>query len=198
MPEFLDHETLLRILQSGTILLVAYLLFIGLRGRAHAFAKWANLPRLAFTPVLLTLRYGILVVAILLVLGRWGFQVDTLLAVLGTVLGLVAIGFVAVWSVLSNFLCAFVLVLFKPFAVGDELELTGGDGVKGRVIDMSLLFTTLEVGPGETILVPNNTFFQRIFRRRVGTVTVGLDYQLRQERPMQAAGEPVSQARPAA
>lgn len=57
--------------------------------------------------------------------------------------------------------------------------------MKGKVVDLSLLFTTLEVGPGETFLVPNNTFFQRIFRRRAGTVTVGLDYQLRQDQPMQ-------------
>lgn len=186
---FLDHDTRLRVLQSALILLVAWLLFVGLRGRILAFARWANLPRLAFAPVRLTLRYGILALAFVLVLGRWGFQIDTLLAVLGTILGLVAIGFVAVWSVLSNFLCAFVLVLFKPFAVGDEVELSGGDGVKGRVIDLNLLFTTLDAGTGETVLVPNNTFFQRIFRRRAGTVTVGLDYQLRQDRPMQADGE---------
>lgn len=195
MPEFLDRETLIRLLQSGLILLVAFLLFVGLRGRIQAFAQWANLPRLAFTPVRLILRYGILLVAVVLVLGRWGFQIDTLLAVLGTILGLVAIGFVAVWSVLSNFLCAFVLVLFKPFAVGDEVELVGGEGVKGRVIDLSLLFTTLEVGPGETVLIPNNMFFQRIFRRRCGTVTVGLDYQLRQDRPLQATTEAAAHSR---
>jgi len=194
--DLFDRETLVRIIQSGLILLVAFLLFVGLRGRIQAFARWANLPRLAFAPVRLTLRYGILAVAVVLVLGRWGFEVDTLLAVLGTILGLVAIGFVAVWSVLSNFLCAFVLVLFKPFAVGDEVELVGADGVKGRVVDLSLLFTTLEFGPGETVLVPNNIFFQRIFRRRAGTVTVGLDYQLGQDRPMQAAGETAGEARP--
>jgi small-conductance mechanosensitive channel len=194
--DLLDRETLVRLTQSGVILLVAFLLFNGLRGRILAFARWANLPRLALAPVRLTLRYGILAVAVVLVLGRWGFEVDTLLAVLGTILGLVAIGFVAVWSVLSNFLCAFVLVLFKPFAVGDEVELMGGDGVKGKVVDLSLLFTTLEVGPDETVLVPNNLFFQRIVRRRAGTVTVGLDYQLRQDRPMQAAGDPDPRSRP--
>lgn len=195
--DLFDRETLVRLIQSGVILLVALLLFNGLRGRIQAFAQWANLPRLAFAPVRLTLRYGILVVAVVLVLGRWGFQIDTLLAVLGTILGLVAIGFVAVWSVLSNFLCAFVLVLFKPFAVGDEVELTGADGVKGKVVDLSLLFTTLEVGPDETVLVPNNIFFQRTFRRRAGTVTVGLDYQLRQDRPMQTAADLDSRPRSA-
>jgi small-conductance mechanosensitive channel len=183
----LDPQTIAKLIQSGVIIIIALVLFYGLRGRILMFAKWANLPRLAFAPLRLILRYAILMVAAILVLGRWGFQIDTLIAVLGTVLGLVAIGFVAVWSVLSNFLCAFVLILFKPFSVGDEVELTGGDGVKGRVIDLSLLFTTLEVGPDETVLVPNNTFFQRIFRRRAGTVTVGLDYQLRQDQPMQVS-----------
>lgn len=181
----LDPETFAKLIQSGVIIVVAFALFHGLRGRILMFARWVNMPRLAFAPVSLTLRYAILVVAAVLVLGRWGFQVDTLVAVLGTILGLVAIGFVAVWSVLSNLLCAFVMVVFKPFAVGDEIELTGGDGVKGRVIDLSLIFTTLSVGKDATILVPNNLFFQRIIKRHAGTVTVGLDYQLRQDHPMQ-------------
>lgn len=183
--DYFEKETLLRLIESAVIGGIALTLFFGLRGKILRFARWAGLPRLAFAPVRLMLRYTILVVATALILSLWGFQLGTILALLGTVLGLVAIGFVAVWSVLSNFLCAFVLVLFKPFSVGDEVELTGGDGVKGRVIDLSLIFTTLEVGPEETILVPNNTFFQRIFKRRVGTVTVGLDHQLRQDKSMQ-------------
>jgi small-conductance mechanosensitive channel len=185
----LDPETTAKLIESGVIIIIAFVLFYGLRGRILMFANWANLPRLAFAPVRLILRYAILAIATVLVLGRWGFQVDTLIAVLGTILGLVAIGFVAVWSVLSNLLCAFVMVLFKPFAVGDEIELTGGDGVKGRVVDLSLIFTTLSVGKDETILVPNNLFFQRIIKRHAGTVTVGLDYQLRQDQPMQASQE---------
>lgn len=179
-----DPETLSKLIQSGVVIVVALALFFGLRGRLLMFARWANLPRLALAPVRLTLRYAILVVAAGLVLGRWGFQLDTLIAVLGTILGLVAIGFVAVWSVLSNLLCAFMMVLFKPFAVGDEIELTGGDGVKGKVIDLSLIFTTLSIGKDATVLVPNNLFFQRVIKRHAGTVTVGLDYQLRQEQPM--------------
>ena len=117
----------------------------------------------------------------MLVLGRWGFQVDALVAVIGTILGLVAIGFVAMWSVLSNLLCAFVLVMFKPFSVGDELELAEDDRVKGKVSDLSLIFTTLDSGEREKIIVPNNVFFQRIFKRREGAVTSSLEHQLNAE-----------------
>ena len=182
---YLDRDILVLLIKSAVIIGIAMTLFLGLRGKILLFARWTGLPQLACTPVRLIFRYSTLVVAIALILGLWGFELGSILALLGTIFGLVAIGFVAVWSVLSNFLCAFVLVLFKPFSVGDEVELTGADGVKGKVIDLSLLFTTLEVGPDETILVPNNTFFQRIFKRRVGKVTVGLDYQLRQGKTMQ-------------
>lgn len=173
-----DKETLSRLIQTVIILAVAFGLFFGLRGRIATFATWARLPRLAFTPVRLTLRYGILALALVLVLGRWGFQVDALIAVAGTILGLVAIGFVAMWSVLSNLLCAFVLVMFKPFSVGDELEISGDGGARGKVADLSLIFTVLHTQDGEQVIVPNNIFFQRIFRRREGRVTTSLEHQL--------------------
>ena len=86
--EFFDRDALVRLVQSVAILLVAFALFAGLRGRIVAFARWANVPRLAVAPVRLTLRYGILAVAAVLVLGRWGFQVESILAVLGTILKL--------------------------------------------------------------------------------------------------------------
>ena len=129
--EYFDHETFIRLIQSALILALALALFFGLKGRILVFARKANLPRLAFATVRVLLRYSLLVVAVLLVLGRWGFDIGTLLALLGTVLGLVAIGFVAVWSVLSNFLCTFVLIAFKPFLVGDEIELPADHVVRG-------------------------------------------------------------------
>jgi len=174
----LDRDTLIRLIESTVILTCALLLFVGLKGRILKFAHWAGLPRLALAPVRLTIRTSILVVAGLMILGLWGFELGTILALLGTVLGLVAIGFVAVWSVLSNLLCTFVLVIFKPFSVGDEIELPT-ENVKGRVVDLSLIFTTLQVSPEETVMVPNNLYFQRVFRRRAGRHTVGLGDQLR-------------------
>lgn len=180
MPNLpLDQATLVRLIETSVILAVALGLFFGLRGRLLQFARWAGLPRLAFAPVRMMLRYAILLVALAMILSLWGFQIGTILALLGSILGLVAIGFVAVWSVLSNFLCTFVLVLFKPFSVGDELELPA-DNVRGRVSDLSLIFTTLQVSADESVVVPNNTFFQKVFKRRLGTHTTGLGEQLRQ------------------
>jgi small-conductance mechanosensitive channel len=182
MIDTIDNETIARLIQSAVILVIGISLFFGLKGRILKFAHWARLPRLALTPVRLGLRYAILVLTVLLILSRWGFQINGIIAVIGTVLGLVAIGFVAVWSVLSNFLCTLVLVILKPFYVGDEIELPVAN-VRGKVIDLSLVFTTLESAPGETVMIPNNTFFQQIFKRRVGTVTSDLETQLHDSAP---------------
>ncbi len=184
-----DQTTLLRLIKSAVIAAIALGLFFGLRDRLLQFAQWAGLPRLAFAPVRVLLRYAILVIAAMIILGLWGFELGTIFALLGTVLGLVAIGFVAVWSVLSNFLCTLVLVVFKPFSVGDELELPA-DNVKGRVVDLSLIFTTLQVSADETVMVPNNTYFQKVFKRRAGRHTTGLGEQLRQHESVPASPQP--------
>jgi len=182
MLESLEPETTTKIVQTGIIAVISLSLFFGLKGRILKFAQWAKLPRLALTPVRIAVRYAILIGAIILILGRWGFQIDGLVAVIGTILGLVAIGFVAMWSVLSNFLCTLVLVILKPFYVGDEIELPAAN-VRGKVVDLSVVFTTLESAPGETVLVPNNMFFQVIFKRRHGQSTSDLESQLHKPTP---------------
>jgi small-conductance mechanosensitive channel len=82
-----------------------------------------------------------------------------------------AVAFFAAWSVLSNLFCALLIYTTQPFRVGDIIEvIDGGDkpGVKGRVLDINLVYTTLaeEAGGSVTTLqLPNSMFFQRIVRK---------------------------------
>lgn len=107
----------------------------------------------------------------------FGLNLGGLWAVLSTVLAMVAIGFVAVWSVLSHILCTFLILLSRPFAVGDEVEFAG-EQVKGRVIDLNFLYTTLQCEDNTVMQVPNNLFFQKVLKRRHGNGTVSLATQL--------------------
>ena len=171
-----------KLIECGVILVCALFIFFGLKRVFQFIMKRLNLPTLAFKPFRLTLRYAVLIGAIIMILNVWGIRTETLMAVIGTVLGLVAIGFVAVWSVLSNFLCTFVLILFKPFCVGDDLEIPA-DNVSGRVVDLTLIFTTLRNPDGSYTQIPNNTFFQKIFKRRAGTKSISLEHQFQQAAP---------------
>lgn len=109
-----------------------------------------------------------------------GISLGGMWTVLTAVLAMVAIGFVAAWSILSNLSCTVLILVSRPFAIGDEIEIPG-DECKGRVIDLNFLYTTLEDEDGSLIQIPNNLFFQRILKRRPGTANVSLGKQLNQE-----------------
>jgi small-conductance mechanosensitive channel len=125
------------------------------------------------------LRWTAVVAGILLVLQSWGVLGNIFVA-LTTVLALVAIGFVAVWSILSNALCSLILIVARPFRVGDTLEFPP-DGIAGKVVNFNLLFTTLQTDDGSFLQVPNNVFFQRIILRKPGEEAIDLDRQLYEE-----------------
>lgn len=101
-----------------------------------------------------------------------------LLGVSGTVLwtaftgfaAVAAVAFFAAWSVLSNIFCTILIVTTRPFRLHDRVEiLENGEkpGLKGEVIDINMVFTTLreDGDTGTTLRVPNNLFFQRTIRR---------------------------------
>jgi small-conductance mechanosensitive channel len=184
MENFNINPALVENIIYGVIIIVVALLVVMVLNRGVSLlAKHLNMPMLACRPLRLVVRYAVLLISIGLVLRRFGFDdMDTVLKIVGTILGLVAIGFVATWSILSHFLCTFVLILFKPFSIGDEIEIPG-DSVTGKVVDITMIFTTLQSSEGEYIQIPNNMFFQKIFKRRVGANAIDLAHQLRQEKP---------------
>lgn len=114
----------------------------------------------------------IYVTAFLLALNRLGVSGA---AVWSTLTGFVAVGaiaFFAAWSVLSNIFCTLLILTTRPFRLGDHIEiLEGGDkpGLRGQVVDIHLIYTTLEEthadGARTVLHVPNSQFFQRAIRR---------------------------------
>ncbi len=133
-------------------------------------------------PIRRTVKWVITIVAVVFVLGAFGLNVGGMWGVLSTVLAMIAIGFVAVWSVLSNTSCTVLILLFRPFAVGDEIEFVG-EQTKGRVVDLNFIFTTLDAGDGTVMQIPNNLFFQKVIRRRHASTAVSPAAHLRAKRP---------------
>jgi small-conductance mechanosensitive channel len=180
----IDPEVLSDLIRSGTIVAIAVLLIIILKRVLDLALKRTTLPLLMFRPLRIILYYLVLILAVASVLNVWGIRTETLLASLGAVLGLIAIGFVAVWSILSNFLCTFVLIMIKPFSIGDEIEIPA-DSVSGKVVDLTMMFTVLRTDKDEYVQVPNNQFFQKIFKRKIGSSPVSLEEQLVQTKPVE-------------
>ena len=107
--------------------------------------------------------------AILLILDRFGVSGTVLWTAFTGFAAVAAVAFFAAWSVLSNIFCTLLIFTTRPFRLHDHVELLeGGDkpGLKGQVVDINLIYTTLrEETEGQILQVPNNLFFQRVVRR---------------------------------
>jgi len=184
MKELFEQPWIPSLLQSFIIVVIALVAFVVLGRALGAVERNSPFPPILFKLFKRVARFAVLILAVYLILESWGFELKTVLAILGTVLGMVAIGFVAVWSLLSNLMCAFILATFRPFRVGDTIEIPS-ENVQGKVTDLTLLFTTLQTDEGDDLQVPNNVFFQKIYKRRKGVKTTELGDKLMEQNPSQ-------------
>jgi len=106
-------------------------------------------------------------VALLLVLDLWGVGVGGLWTVLVSVATLIGVGFLATWAMISNITASLLLAIWHPFHLGDMVELLP-ENLKGRAVERNLMFTVLREESGSVLQIPNNLFFQKIFRVVVG------------------------------
>ncbi|NNK02635.1 MAG: mechanosensitive ion channel, partial [Desulfatitalea sp.] len=92
---------------------------------------------------------GLLAFVVLAALSQLGIQTTSFIAVLGAA-GL-AVG-LALQGSLSNFAAGFLMILFRPFSVGDYIE---GGGVTGTVEEIQIFTTTLVTPDNKTVIIPN-------------------------------------------
>ena len=92
---------------------------------------------------------ALLAFVIIAALGQLGIQTTSFIAIVGAA-GL-AIG-LALQGSLANFAAGFLMIIFRPFKVGDFIE---GAGVSGTVEAIQIFTTTLKTGDNKTIIIPN-------------------------------------------
>ncbi|HSR81145.1 MAG TPA: mechanosensitive ion channel family protein [Hyphomicrobiaceae bacterium] len=106
---------------------------------------------------------GLWLVTALLVLNLWGISVSGVWTLLASAIAVIGVGFLAVWTMVSNVTASFFISLWRPFRLGQTVEILP-EALKGRVIDRNLMFTVLRDEEGNLLQVPNNLFFQKMFR----------------------------------
>lgn len=122
-------------------------------------------------------KYIVLIVMVIMVLNLFGVQTTSLIAVLGA--ASLAIG-LALQGTLSNVAAGVMLLMFRPFKVGDYIE---GGGQAGTVKAISLFVSELATPDNVQILVPNSQMWGSAIKnysfhatRRVDMV-LGISYE---------------------
>lgn len=98
-------------------------------------------------------RYAIIAFAGLMVLERFGIETTSLVALIGAA-GL-AIG-LALQGTLANLAAGVMIMLFRPFKVGDFVDAAG---TFGKVDDINLFTTDMSTFDAQHIIVPNSAIW---------------------------------------
>ncbi|MGE5548480.1 MAG: mechanosensitive ion channel family protein [Solirubrobacterales bacterium] len=104
------------------------------------------------------IRWAILVFTGIAVLERLGVQTTSMVAILGAT-GL-AIG-LALQGTLANLAAGVMLLLFRPFRVGDGIE---AGGLSGTVREVTLFHTHLVTGENVQVIAPNSLLWTAAVR----------------------------------
>jgi len=155
MNEFAKNGIELLTTYGGKIVLAIVVLIVGsllikllnkLAGKAIDKSKLDTTVKQVAKNIVKALLYVILIISVVEILGVSMSSVVALLASCGLAVGL------ALQGALSNLAGGLMILIFKPFKVGDYIESTGAEGT---VRDISIFYTTVTTIDNKKILVPN-------------------------------------------
>lgn len=141
------------------VALVLIVLFLALTvaGGIAATVR-SSLTRMKFDPTLTKFlakltRWSILLLATIACLGTFGVEMTAFAAILGAAGFAVGLAF---QGTLSNFAAGAMLLIFRPFKVGDVVNIAGQ---LGKVDEIELFTTTLDTFDNRRIILPNGSVF---------------------------------------
>jgi small conductance mechanosensitive channel len=152
-----------------TIIVFIFLSRLAVRGTRKLFAKAANTSQLLEDFTLVTVRRLVIAIGFLVALTTLEINVGPLLAVIG------AAGFVVAFALqdsLGNFASGILILLFRPFDVGDMVEI---GGIQGQVKSVNLLSVQISTPDNQMVIVPNNSVWGSSIINITGSATRRID-----------------------
>ncbi len=135
------------------VIIMVFYLFSLVAGKAakKAFSKSKHVSTLLCEFLVMSARRVILLIGLFVGLSALEINVGPVLAVIG------AAGFVIAFALqdsLSNFASGILMLVYRPFDIGDVIKVAG---TQGQVESMNLLSTQLKTPDNQLVIVPNNS-----------------------------------------
>lgn len=113
--------------------------------------------------------YVMMIVVVIAVLGLFGIETTSLVAVFGA--ASLAIG-LALQGTLSNFASGVMLMIFRPISLGDYVEIAGQGG---SVVEISIFTTSLNTPDNVRVTIPNSEIYGATIRNYSANPTRRID-----------------------
>jgi small conductance mechanosensitive channel len=166
----------IRVVTAIAIFYIGRLIVSLLTRGLHKLMEKQEVDKTLETFVCNLVRVALLAFVVVAAINSLGVQTASFIAVLGAA-GL-AVG-LALQGSLSNFAAGVLIVMFRPYKVGDWIEAAG---VSGSVLEVQILTTAMKTGDNKRVIVPNSQIMGSIITnysahdtRRVDLV-VGVSY----------------------
>ena len=111
---------------------------------------------------------GLAILLLILILTIvWGVDQSRLFLYISSLLTVLAVAFVAQWSVLSNITATVIIFFYHPVKIDDQISIHEKDSlVQGRIVNIGLFFITIVTDDKEQITIPSNLFIQKAIKRQ--------------------------------
>lgn len=105
-------------------------------------------------------RYGLVLVGLLIIVQTAGINLTTLNVIAGAV-G-IGVGF-GLQTIAANFISGLILLVGRPIKVGDRIVVggEGGEGIEGDVMEIGARATTVLTNDNIAVIVPNTNFVEQ-------------------------------------
>jgi len=174
--EFLKTNT--KILISTAIIIIVILVIIAIMKMITSrVAKKASKNKRALTIAKLVqsiIRYMVIIIGVIAIIGVWGFDITTLLAGAGIISLIIGLG---AQTLVKDLLGGISIVLDNSYEVDDIIEI---NGFKGKVVEIGLRSTQIMNWKGELKIITNGEIKELINYSRyfsTAVVTINIDYR---------------------
>lgn len=148
----------------GAGLLLVYVIAVNFKSyliRRYGRRKDINEKRTALVNKLTTLLFFITLVVAEAI--TWGVEVSGIYIFATSFFAMVAIGFFATWSVLSNVTSSILIFFLFPYKIGDRVKVVGDD-IVGEITDITLFHIIMRSAEGDVVTIPTNVAIQKSIR----------------------------------
>ena len=166
----------LRVVGALAVLIIGWMVAKVIRRSVRKALERSSLDNTLVPFISSLIYYCMLIFVVVAVLSLFGIQTTSLIAVLG------AAGFavgLALQGTLSNFAAGVMLMIFRPFKVGDYIEAAG---TAGTVQEIAVFATTLHSPDNVRIILPNSGIYGQLVKNystndtRRNDMVFGIDY----------------------
>ena len=173
-PEFMETLLTYTIRVTGVVLIL-FLAFVVAKRIKIILKTRLTKTRLdqTLSAFLATVVYWVvLIIAFVSCLGIFGVETTSFAAVLGGTT--LAIG-LAFQGSLANVAAGVMLLVFRPYRLGDVIE---AGGVTGKVVELGLFFTSLDTLDNRRVIIPNGSVFGEVIENKTFHETRRCDVEI--------------------